>query len=66
MDPVTNFVKTNVATAPSPATTGTTLVVAEQLGCRWAGCDFSHEYNLASTRKEDFIFDLVKRLKDKS
>jgi len=24
---------------------GTTLVVAEQLGCRWAGCDFSHEYN---------------------
>ena len=34
--------------------------------CRPAAIEFSHEYNLASTRKEDFIFDLVKRLKDKS
>ena len=24
---------------------GTTLVVAEQLGRKWLGCDFSHEYN---------------------
>jgi site-specific DNA-methyltransferase (adenine-specific) len=24
---------------------GTTLAVAEQLGRRWLGCDFSHEYN---------------------
>ena len=34
--------------------------------CRPGAIDFSHDYNLASTRKEDFIFDLVKRLKDKS
>ncbi len=34
--------------------------------CKPGAIDFSHEYNLASTRKEDFIFDLVKRLKDKS
>ncbi len=32
--------------------------------CNFKAIDFSREYNLASTRKEDYIFDLVKRLKE--
>ena len=34
--------------------------------CNFDAIDFSHEYNLASTRREDFIFDLLKRLEDKN
>ncbi|MCP4107778.1 MAG: site-specific DNA-methyltransferase, partial [Desulfobacteraceae bacterium] len=43
---------------------GTTLVVAEQLGRQWLGCDLSHEYNewaikrlenVAYRRKEEWI-----------
>jgi len=34
--------------------------------CKPEAITFSHEYNLASTRKEDFIFDLLKRLEEKS
>jgi len=33
--------------------------------CNFGAIDFSKEYNLASTRKEDFIFDLLQRLEDK-
>lgn len=32
--------------------------------CNFNAVRFSNEYNLASTRKEDFIFDLLKRLED--
>lgn len=31
--------------------------------CKFGAITFSKEYNLASTRKEDFYFDLIKRLK---
>ncbi len=31
--------------------------------CNFGAIDFSKEYNLASTRKEDFHFDLLDRLK---
>lgn len=34
--------------------------------CNFNALDFSKEYNLASTRKEDFIFDLLKRLEDRN
>jgi len=34
--------------------------------CKFNAIDFSKEYNLASTRKEDYIFDLLKRLEEKS
>jgi NADH-quinone oxidoreductase subunit I len=34
--------------------------------CNFNAIRYSHDYNLASTRKEDFIFDLVKRLEEKS
>lgn len=34
--------------------------------CNFGAIDFSKEYNLASTRKEDFIFDLLKRLEEKN
>ena len=34
--------------------------------CKPKALTFSKEYNLASPRKEDFIFDLVKRLEEKS
>ena len=34
--------------------------------CRPGAITFSKEYNLASTRKEDFIFDLLKRLRERS
>ncbi len=34
--------------------------------CKPGAIAYSKEYNLASTRKEDFIFDLVQRLKEKS
>lgn len=34
--------------------------------CNFGAVDFSKEYNLASTRKEDFIFDLLQRLEEKS
>lgn len=30
--------------------------------CKPAAIDFSNEYNLASTRKEDFVFDLLQKL----
>jgi NADH-quinone oxidoreductase subunit I len=33
--------------------------------CKPGAITFSKEYNLASTRKEDFIFDLLKRLEEK-
>ena len=33
--------------------------------CSFSAIDFSKEYNLARTRKEDFYFDLLKRLEDK-
>ena len=33
--------------------------------CNFDALDFSKNYNLASTRKEDFIFDLLKRLEEK-
>ena len=32
--------------------------------CNFDAISFSNEYNLASTRKEDFIFDLLKRLEE--
>ncbi len=32
--------------------------------CNFNALEFSKEYNLASTRKEDFIFDLLKRLEE--
>jgi len=32
--------------------------------CNFNALGFSKEYNLASTRKEDFIFDLLKRLEE--
>ena len=34
--------------------------------CNFNALDFSKEYNLASTRREDFIFDLLQRLKDRN
>jgi NADH-quinone oxidoreductase subunit I len=34
--------------------------------CNFNAIDFSKEYNLASTRKEDYIFDLLKRLEERS
>jgi NADH-quinone oxidoreductase subunit I len=34
--------------------------------CKFGAIRFSKDYNLASPRKEDFIFDLIKRLKEKS
>ncbi len=34
--------------------------------CNFGAIDFSKEYNLASTRKEDFIFDLLQRLEEKN
>jgi NADH-quinone oxidoreductase subunit I len=34
--------------------------------CNFNAIKYSKEYNLASTRKEDFIFDLLKRLKEKN
>jgi NADH-quinone oxidoreductase subunit I len=34
--------------------------------CNFDAIDFSKEYNLASTRKEDFYFDLLQRLKDRN
>ncbi len=34
--------------------------------CSFNGITFSKEYNLASTRKEDFHFDLLKRLKERN
>ena len=36
---------------------GTTIVVAEQLGRKWLGCDFSHEYNeWAIERLENVVY----------
>jgi NADH-quinone oxidoreductase subunit I len=34
--------------------------------CNFNALEFSKEYNLASTRKEDFIFDLLKRLEERN
>ncbi len=34
--------------------------------CKFGAIRFSKDYNLASPRKEDFIFDLLKRLEEKS
>jgi len=34
--------------------------------CNFNALTFSKEYNLASTRKEDFYFDLLKRLEDRN
>lgn len=34
--------------------------------CNFNALTFSKEYNLASTRKEDFIFDLLKRLEERN
>lgn len=34
--------------------------------CTFSAIRFSKDYNLASTRKEDYIFDLLKRLEGKS
>jgi len=34
--------------------------------CNFNALEFSKEYNLASTRKEDFIFDLLQRLEDRN
>jgi len=34
--------------------------------CNFNALTFSKEYNLASTRKEDFHFDLLKRLEDRN
>jgi NADH-quinone oxidoreductase subunit I len=34
--------------------------------CKFDALRFSKDYNLASPRKEDFIFDLMKRLKEQS
>lgn len=33
--------------------------------CNFNAIKFSLDYNLASTRKEDYVFDLVKRLEEK-
>ncbi len=33
--------------------------------CKFNAIEYSKEYNLASTRREDFIFDLLKRLEEK-
>ncbi len=32
--------------------------------CNFNALQFSNEYNLASTRKEDFVIDLIKRLEE--
>ncbi len=34
--------------------------------CKFNALEFSKEYNLASTRKEDFIFNLLQRLEDRN
>lgn len=34
--------------------------------CNFNALEFSKEYNLASTRKEDFIIDLLKRLEEQN
>ena len=34
--------------------------------CKFGALRFSKDYNLASPRKDDFIFDLINRLKEKS
>jgi NADH-quinone oxidoreductase subunit I len=34
--------------------------------CNFNALQFSNEYNLASTRKEDFIMDLLKRLEEQN
>ncbi len=34
--------------------------------CNFGAIEFSKEYNLASTRKEDFHFNLLKRLEDRN
>lgn len=34
---------------------GTTLVVAEQLGRRWLGCDLSHAYNLLAIKRLNHV-----------
>ncbi len=34
--------------------------------CNFGALEFSREYNLASTRKEDFHFDLLQRLKERN
>lgn len=34
--------------------------------CKFDALEFSKEYNLASRRKEDFYFDLLKRLEDRN
>ncbi|MEN8231479.1 MAG: NADH-quinone oxidoreductase subunit I [Thermodesulfobacteriota bacterium] len=34
--------------------------------CKFGALRFSKDFNLASPRKEDFIFDLIKRLKEKN
>lgn len=34
--------------------------------CNFGAIQFSKEYNLASTKKEDYIFDLLKRLEEQS
>jgi NADH-quinone oxidoreductase subunit I len=33
--------------------------------CKPEAIDFSKEYNLASPRREDFVFDLMKRFKER-
>ncbi len=34
--------------------------------CKFNAIRFSRDYNLAGTNKDDFVFDLLKRLEDKS
>jgi len=34
--------------------------------CKFNAIEYSKEYNLASTRREDFIFDLLKRLEERN
>jgi NADH-quinone oxidoreductase subunit I len=34
--------------------------------CSFGAIDFSKEFNLASTKKEDFYFDLLKRLEERN
>ena len=34
--------------------------------CKFNAIQFSREYNLASTNKEDYVFDLLKRLEEQS
>ena len=34
--------------------------------CNFNAITFSKDYNLASTNKDDYIFDLLKRLEEKS